>query len=145
MLKNEKEYFGYNLTELIDLMSNLQIKETKFDDQKFADEIVKVQADIDEIALKKEIKISGNIIRKIILAAVSNLMVWEYKDEMLNKPTKYNKILKKALEVNSVRNASNNSLMKDFLEDDIVKKKITKFTKKDSNWVSFMKDKINEL
>lgn len=144
MSNKEKEYFSYNLTELIDLMSNLQIKETKLNKKQFSDEIRKVQSDIDKIISQKKIMLNSSIVRKILFTAVSNLLVWEYKDEMLEKPLEYSAILKKALEINSIRNTSNNALMRIFMEDEVVKKKITKFTSKDSKWVSFMKEKMNE-
>jgi hypothetical protein len=142
--KNKKEYFNYNVSELIDLMSNLQIKETKLKKIYYTKELTKISKDIDLILNKKKIKISAKIIRKIIFIGISNLLVWEYKDMMLNDKKHYNKILKKALEINTIRNSITNSLMLDFKENEIIKKRVVDFTKKELNWVKYLKKKIND-
>jgi hypothetical protein len=142
--KNKKEYFNYNTSELIDLMSNLQIKETKLNKIYYTKELDKVSKDINLILNKKKIRINAKIIRKIIFIGISNLLVWEYKDIMLNNKKQYSRILKKALEINSVRNSITNSLMLDFKENEVIKKRNVDFTKKDLNWVKYLKKKINE-
>ena len=144
MSKTEKEYFGFNLTELIDLMSNVQIKETKFSEKKYTEELIRLSKDIDIILNKKKIKISAKILRKIIFVSISNLLVWEFKDLMLEKKNHYDKILKKALQLNSIRNTTTNSLMRDFNEYQLSKKRITDFTKKDVKWVNYLKKKLND-
>lgn len=144
MSKSKKDYFNYNVSELIDLMSNLQIKETKLNKMYYTKELSKVSKDINLILKKKKIKINAKIIRKIIFIGISNLLVWEYKDMMLSNKKKYNKILKKALEINSIRNSATNSLMIDFKENETIKKRNVDFTKKDLNWVKYLKKKINE-
>jgi len=83
--KIKKEYFGFNITELIDLMSNLQIKETKFSNSEYTKELTRLSKDIDLLLSKKKVKINAKIIRKIIFISVSNLLVWEFKDDMLKK------------------------------------------------------------
>lgn len=144
MSKNKKEYFNYNTSELIDLMSNLQIKETKLNKIYYTKELGKVSKDINLILSKKKIRINAKIIRKIIFIGISNLLVWEYKDMMLNNKKQYSRILKKALEINSVRNSITNSLMLDLKENEVIKKRNVDFTKKDLNWVKYLKKKINE-
>ena len=144
MSKSKKDYFNYNVSELIDLMSNLQIKETKLNKMYYTKELGKVSKDINLILKKKKIKINAKIIRKIIFIGISNLLVWEYKDIMLRNKKNYNKILKKALEINSIRNSTTNSLMIDFKENETIKKRNVDFTKKDLNWVKYLKKKINE-
>jgi len=142
--KNKKEYFNYNLSELIDLMSNLQIKETKLKKIYYTKKLSEISKDIDLILNKKKIKISAKIIRKIIFIGISNLLVWEYKDIMLNDKKHYNKILKKALEINSIRNSITNSLMLDFKENEITKKRVVDFMKKEIDWIKYIKKKIND-
>lgn len=144
MSKNKKEYFNYNLSELIDLMSNLQIKETKLKKIYYTKKLSEISKDIDLILNKKKIKISAKIIRKIIFIGISNLLVWEYKDIMLNDKKHYNKILKKALEINSIRNSITNSLMLDFKENEITKKRVVDFMKKEIDWIKYIKKKIND-
>ncbi|MDA7442176.1 hypothetical protein N8743_02020 [Candidatus Pelagibacter ubique] len=125
-------------------MSNLQIKETKLNKIYYTKELDKVSKDINLILNKKKIRINAKIIRKIIFIGISNLLVWEYKDIMLNNKKQYSRILKKALEINSVRNSITNSLMLDFKENEVIKKRNVDFTKKDLNWVKYLKKKINE-
>ena len=144
MSKNKKEYFNYNVSELIDLMSNLQIKETKLKKIYYTKKLSEISKDIDLILNKKKIKISAKIIRKIIFIGISNLLVWEYKDMMLNDKKHYNKILKKALEINSIRNSITNSLMLDFKENEITKKRVVDFMKKEIDWIKYIKKKIND-
>lgn len=144
MSKSKKEYYNFNTSELIDLLSNLQIKETKFLTSSYTKELKKVLNDIDLILKNKKIKVSGKILRKIIFIGMSNLLVWEYKDDMLTDKKNYDNILKKALRLNSIRNNTTNSLMKDFKEFNLTKKRITEFTKKDLKWVSFLKNKIDK-
>tara|TARA_B100001057_G_scaffold498925_1_gene607679 strand:+ start:9747 stop:10181 length:435 start_codon:yes stop_codon:yes gene_type:complete len=142
--KIKKEYYNFNASELIDLLSNLQIKETKFVKSTYTKELKKVLADIDLILKDKKIKLSGKILRKIIFVGISNLLVWEFKDMMLKDKKNYNSILKNALRINSIRNNTTNSLMKDFKEFNLTKKRITEFTKNDLKWVSFLKKKLDE-
>ncbi len=144
MSKIKKEYYNFNASELIDLLSNLQIKETKFVKSTYTKELKKVLADIDLILKDKKIKLSGKILRKIIFVGISNLLVWEFKDMMLKDKKNYNSILKNALRINSIRNNTTNSLMKDFKEFNLTKKRITEFTKNDLKWVSFLKKKLDE-
>ena len=113
MSKIKKEYYNFNVSELIDLLSNLQIKETKFLKSSYTKELKNVLADMDLIFRDKKIRLTGKILRKIIFVGMSNLLVWEFKDMMLTDKKNYNRILKKALRINSIRNITTNSLMKD--------------------------------
>ena len=144
MSKIKKEYYNFNVSELIDLLSNLQIKETKFLKSSYTKELKNVLADMDLIFRDKKIRLTGKILRKIIFVGMSNLLVWEFKDMMLTDKKNYNRILKKALRINSIRNITTNSLMKDFKEFNLTKKRITEFTKKDQKWVTFLKNKLDE-
>ena len=138
-----KEYYNFNVSELIDLLSNLQIKD-KVLKSSYTKELKNVLADMDLIFRDKKIRLSGKILRKIIFVGMSNLLVWEFKDMMLTDKKNYNRILKKALRINSIRNITTNSLMKDFKEFNLTKKRITEFTKKDQKWVTFLKNKLDE-
>ena len=96
-----KRIHNFNVSELIDLLSNLQIKETKFLKSSYTKELKNVLADMDLIFRDKKIRLSGKILRKIIFVGMSNLLVWEFKDMMLTDKKNYNRILKKALRINS--------------------------------------------
>ena len=95
MSKIKKEYYNFNVSELIDLLSNLQIKETKFLKSSYTKELKNVLADMDLIFRDKKIRLTGKILRKIIFVGMSNLLVWEFKDLMLTDKKNYNRIQKK--------------------------------------------------
>lgn len=137
-----KDFYNLNISELIDLLSNLQIKETKLKKDYYTKEISKVSKDIDILLKKNKTKISAKIIRKIIFVSLSNLIVWEAKDQMISDKKNYYKILKKALQINSIRNTVTNSMMKDFNEYDFTRTRVTRFTKNESNWKNYLKKKL---
>ena len=137
-----KDFYNLNISELIDLLSNLQIKETKLKKDYYTKEISKVSKDIDILLKKNKTKISAKIIRKIIFVSLSNLIVWEAKDQMISDKKNYYKILKKALQINSIRNTVTNSMMKDFNEYDFTRTIVTRFTKNESNWKNYLKKKL---
>ena len=137
-----KDFYNLNISELIDLLSNLQIKETKLKKDYYTKEISKVSKDIDILLKKNKTKISAKIIRKIIFVSLSNLIVWEAKDQMISDKKNYYKILKKALQINSIRNTVTNSMMKDFNEYDFTRTRVTRFTKNEPNWENYLKKKL---
>ena len=137
-----KDFYNLNISELIDLLSNLQIKETKLKKDYYTKEISKVSKDIDILLKKNKTKISAKIIRKIIFVSLSNLIVWEAKDQMISDKKNYYKILKKALQINSIRNTVTNSMMKDFNEYDFTRTRVTRFTKNEPNWKNYLKKKL---
>lgn len=137
-----KDFYNLNISELIDLLSNLQIKETKLKKDYYTKEISKVSKDIDILLKKNKTKISAKIIRKIIFVSLSNLIVWKAKDQMISDKKNYYKILKKALQINSIRNTVTNSMMKDFNEYDFTRTRVTRFTKNESNWKNYLKKKL---
>tara|TARA_Y100000022_G_C12920562_1_gene226990 strand:- start:13 stop:438 length:426 start_codon:yes stop_codon:yes gene_type:complete len=141
-MKN-KDFYNLNISELIDLISNFQIKETKLNNQHFSKELNKASKDLEKLLKKKKIRVTSNIIRKIIFVSMTNLLVWESKDEMLLNKKKYYPILKKALQMNSIRNATTNSLMDDFKESDLTRNRVVKFTKTDPLWKKFLIKKLS--
>ena len=141
-MKN-KDFYNLNISELIDLISNFQIKETKLNNQHFSKELNKASKDLEKLLKKKKIRVTSNIIRKIIFVSMTNLLVWESKDEMLLNKKKYYPILKKALQMNSIRNATTNSLMDDFKESDLTRIRVVKFTKTDPLWKKFLIKKLS--
>ena len=64
----------------------------------------------------KKTYLNSKMIRKIILVGTINLLVWELKDNMLNNKRKYNSLLRKALELNTIRNLVFNRMLKNFSE-----------------------------
>ena len=84
------------------------------------------------------------MIRKIILVGTINLLVWELKDNMLNK-RKYNSLLRKALELNTIRNLVFNRMLKNFSEFEENRMRITKLGKIERNWHKFIIKKIKRI
>ena len=70
------------------------------------------------------------------------MIVWEAKDQMISDKKNYYKILKKALQINSIRNTVTNSMMKDFNEYDFTRTRVTRFTKNEPNWKNYLKKKF---
>ena len=62
MSKIKKEYYNFNVSELIDLLSNLQIKETKFLKSSYTKELKNVLADMDLIFRDKKIIKKGSTV-----------------------------------------------------------------------------------
>ena len=85
------------------------------------------------------------ILVKIIFVSLSNLLVWESKDEMLLNQKEYYPILKKALQMNSIRNTATNSLMDDFKETDFTRNRVSKFTKTDPLWKKHLIKKLSQV
>ena len=140
---NKKDFYNLNVSELIDLISNLQIKETKLNNPHFTKELNKASKDLDGLLKKKKVKVTSKIIRKIIFVSLSNLLVWESKDEMLLNQKEYYPILKKALQMNSIRNRATNSLMDDFKGTDFTRNRVSKFTNTDTLWKKHLIKKLS--
>ena len=137
--------YNYNISELIDLISNKQIKETKFPRKKiYSNQLKQISRDLDNILKLKKIKINSKLLRKILFVGFSNLFVWETKDLMLRNKKNYYSLLQKSLEINVIRNSVTNSLMKDFDEYDLTRERFTELRKKNIKWVSNISDYISK-
>ena len=85
------------------------------------------------------------MIRKISLVGIINLLVWNLKDEMLVNKKRYNNYLKKALELNTIRNVVFNCMMKNFKEFEENRSRLIKFGKINRNWHKFIISKVKYL
>ena len=85
------------------------------------------------------------MIRKIFLVGIINLFVWELKDDMLIDQAKYNKYLKKALELNTIRNAAFNIMMKNFGEYEETKNRTEILGKTNRKWHEFVIKSVKNL
>ena len=125
MIKRDIEYEP-NISELIDILSILQIKEVK--------------------AIKNnQTKLDSKFIRKIFLVGIINLLVWQLKDNMLVESKNYNKYLKKALELNTIRNAAFNIMMKNFNEFDKTRMRNETLGKTNRKWHKFLLKIVKKL
>lgn len=111
----KRQYF-LPLSELIDRLTVTQIKlnilNGEIDD--YLDEIDKLSHDIDLIIAEKELSLTSDLIKKIIALAQINLHIWKNKDLMqdnLGDEEKYLKFLKRAHQMNGIRNQLKNGIL----------------------------------
>jgi len=101
------------MSELIDRLTVTQIKENLLGDESgdFYTEIKKLINDIDLIVSEKNVSLSGQLIRAVVMISQINLHIWRNKElmqENLGNDTKYLLYLKKAHQMNGVRNLLKN-------------------------------------
>ena len=104
------------MSELIDRLTVTQIKQNLLGDESddFYAEITKLINDINLIIDEKELKLSGQLIRAIVMMSQINLHIWRNKDMMqenLENETAYLAYLKKAHQMNGVRNLLKNYIL----------------------------------
>ena len=104
------------MSELIDRLTVTQIKENLLGDESgdFYTEIKKLINDIDLIVSEKNVSLSGQLIRAVVMISQINLHIWRNKElmqENLGNDTKYLLYLKKAHQMNGVRNLLKNYLL----------------------------------
>ena len=135
-MNNLKQQYDLNISELIDLMSILQIKEVKSikANKKMKSQLKNLRKDLKILLKNQNRNLESKMIRKIFIVGITNLLVWELKDLMLIEKNKYNKFLKKALELNTIRNSVFNIMMKDFNEFEKTRLRTEILTKKNRKW-----------
>ena len=104
------------LSELIDRLTVTQIKQNLMKDESgdYTAEISKLINDIDLIIVEKDIPLSGQLIRAVIMMSQINLHIWRNKDlmqENLENESLYLSYLKEAHQMNGVRNLLKNYIL----------------------------------
>ena len=104
------------MSELIDRLTVTQIKQNLLQDDlgDFSAEITKLTNDINLIVKEKNIGLSGELIRAVIMMSQINLHIWRNKDlmqENLENESIYLSYLKKAHQMNGVRNLLKNYIL----------------------------------
>jgi hypothetical protein len=104
------------MSELIDRLTVTQIKENLLGDESgdYFAEINKLINDIDLIISDKKVPLSGELIRAVVMMSQINLHIWRNKDlmqENLDNESEYLSYLKKAHQMNGVRNILKNYLL----------------------------------
>lgn len=122
--------YEFLLTDLIDALTIVQIKETIFPDEKkaaYTAELGNISHDIKEAAAPTAPLLSGKMVRFIAFLAQANLHVWHSKDEMQEKEKqgRYYDLLRFAQDMNGLRNHVRNLLMDEFGENSPAKRKAT--------------------
>ena len=146
MIKRDIEYEP-NISELIDILSILQIKEVKVfkNKQNIKKQIKNARSDLKILLKNNQTKLDSKMIRKIFLVGIINLLVWQLKDNMLIEEKNYNKYLKKALELNTIRNSAYNIMMKNFNEFDETRMRNETLSKLNRNWHKFLIKRVKKL
>mgnify|MGYP001168216739 CR=1 FL=1 len=146
MIERDIEYEP-NISELIDILSILQIKEVKVfkNKQNIKKQIKNARSDLKILLKNNQTKLDSKMIRKIFLVGIINLLVWQLKDNMLIESKNYNKYLKKALELNTIRNAAYNIMMKNFNEFDETRMRNETLSKINRNWHKFLIKRVKNL
>lgn len=146
MIKTDIEYEP-NISELIDILSILQIKEVKAikNNKNIKKQIKNTRSDLKILLKNNQTKLDSKFIRKIFLVGIINLLVWQLKDNMLVESKNYNKYLKKALELNTIRNAAFNIMMKNFNEFDKTRMRNETLGKTNRKWHKFLLKIVKKL
>jgi hypothetical protein len=103
-------------SELIEKLTVTQLRELFLvkDRQKNSKEIEALEHDIDLIIKEKDIKLTARLLRQVFVIAQINAFIWDCKDEM-QKDTisqeSYSNYLKKAHQLNGIRNQIRNLLL----------------------------------
>ena len=134
---NKVEGFNFTFVELVDKLTIDQIKEVLLSEKEsknYASEMKQLEHDIDLIISKKEIKISGEFIRMMVLLAQVNLHVWYIKDRMIDEPDNYTELLRFAQELNGIRNHIKNLILEEAKEATPPTKRATFLNYNSNEW-----------
>lgn len=129
--------FNVTFAELVDHLTIDQIKEVLLPAEQaknYASEIKQLEHDIDIIISEKEIRLSAEYLRVIILLAQVNLYVWYNKDKMANEPENYMELLRFAQDLNSLRNHIKNLILEKTGEATPASKRATFFNYDSNKW-----------
>ena len=107
--------FVPTLAQLIDRLTINQIKEVQLPQNREgnAEEIKKLEHDIDTIIEETGLQLSARLARIVIVLAQMNLHIWHYKERMEEDPDRYSEWLKLAHQLNGIRNRMKNLLMEE--------------------------------
>jgi len=103
-------------SELVDRMTVTQIKLNLLDEgrEDFTAELMRLSNDIDIIVKEKDITLTSQLVRAIVVLSQLNLFIWQNKDEMqsnLKNEQVYLSLLKNAHQLNGFRNQIKNRLL----------------------------------
>lgn len=131
--------FEIPLTDLIDLITITQIKETLLGPEaskRATQDLATTTADLHELLAQRPVKASGRILRLVALLAETNLQVWLNKDRMQAEPERYDALLEYAQELNGLRNHVRNLLMRLLGEWEPSRERATFLSERGDRWYS---------
>lgn len=110
-MENERHYqlpFG----ELIDKLTILQLRETLLNSKQYAEDILRLEHDIDLVMNQKGFIPTARMLRIVFFMGQLNTLIWLYKDKMIEDGGKqYGEYLKLSHQINGMKNAVKNQLM----------------------------------
>ena len=108
-----KPRFVPGLGDLVDRLTVDQLKEAFHESIRTSVriEIADLEHDIDGWADRHQIKLSGRNVRIIIVLAQINYEIWMCKEVMMAEPKRYAQWLKRAHQLNGIRNQMKNLLL----------------------------------
>ena len=108
-----KRQYELPFAELIDKITITQLRETLLNTDKYAEEILQLEYDIDLVMKEKNIILTARMIRIIFLMGQLNTLIWTFKDKMGEdmKTEHYVKYLTLSHQVNGLKNSLKNRLM----------------------------------
>ena len=107
----EKRRFLPTLSELIDRLSIVQLKEVFIPEHKeaYAQEIADITHDIQLILSEKDVVITGEMLRAVIVCAQMNLHIW-HNESNYRKGIKDGNNLELTHGINGIRNTAKNKI-----------------------------------
>ena len=145
---NKVRQFNMTFAELADKLTIDQIKEVLLAEKQaknYASEIKQLEHDIDLMINEKEIKLSAEFIRMLILLAQANLHVWYIKDEMMDESDNYIELLRFAQELNGVRNHIKNLILEETEEVAPTTRRATFLNYKCNEWYTNILESLKNM
>lgn len=102
--------YPYPISDLIDRLSIVQLKAINIHDlrDEYHEEMDNISKDIDYIAEKRNLKLSGDLIRAILVIALTNQCIWMNESKARGGGKEQDTLLKFTHSVNGIRNTAKN-------------------------------------
>lgn len=133
-----------NLSELIDRLSIHQLKEIFIPEQKdkYSRDMDWIANDINEIIKEKDIELTGEMIRAIIIIAQMNTHIWYNESKARSGKDQDVNLLKLTHGINGIRNRAGNKILEMIGEIDKLDWKTDCLAAEFKDWeISFLKNK----
>jgi hypothetical protein len=140
-------FYKHSISELVELLTVQQIKKVKFqkDSKKYKVIIKNLLNQLEAEFKKSKTKLNSELLSQVIYISISNLEIWNIKDQMLADKKNYSKLLYRSMELNCIRNIISNNINKKFKNNDQTKNKITFFVKNKKKKFQIMEKFYKEL
>lgn len=134
-MENSERFIQPSFSELIDKLTIDQIKQVLLTEKEnYADEMQKIEHDLDLWLKQKKIVIDSSFIRLIVALAQINLHIWKTKEVMQTTPDRFQDSMKLAHQLNGIRNQIKNILMQKSCKDKYIIRKTNTETDNLEGW-----------